>query len=130
MDKLLEFKKYIEFTGRATRSEYWGVYIISCLLAYVTLELALALADFVVRSPFTIILIGFMGWAVAVAIFCTGFIMAVWLCAATAVRRCNDIGINPWFSVTLLLPPPLGTIPFIVFGVLNTNRDNENGSTN
>ena len=123
INKLEEYKKYFAFTGKASRSEYWGTYIISCLLS--TIALLLALVFFVVSSPFTIILIGFMGWAVSLAILCAGFVLSIWLCAATAVRRCNDAGINPWFSVTLLLPPPLGTIPFIIFGCLKTEIPNE-----
>ena len=118
MDKLLEFKKYIEFTGRATRSDYWGVYIASWLLIIVAMFLFFLLG---LSGPFGI-LVG------ALLLLSTGFGLT-WLVVATAVRRCRDAGINPWFTVSLIIPY-INFIVFIVFGVLNTNRDNENGSTN
>ena len=35
MDKLLQYKKYIEFTGKATRSEYWAIYLLTWLFVIV-----------------------------------------------------------------------------------------------
>jgi len=118
MDKLLQYKKYLEFTGRATRSEYWGVYIASWLLIIVAMFLFFLLS---LSGPFGI-LVG------ALLLLSAGFGLT-WLVVATAVRRCRDAGINPWFTVSLIIPY-INFIVFIVFGVLNTNRDNENGSTN
>ena len=118
MDKLLQYKKYLEFTGRATRSEYWGVYIASWLLIIVAMFLFFLLG---LSGPFGI-LVG------ALLLLSAGFGLT-WLVVATAVRRCRDAGINPWFTVSLIIPY-INFIVFIVFGVLNTNRDNENGSTN
>jgi uncharacterized membrane protein YhaH (DUF805 family) len=116
MDKLLEFKKYIEFTGRATRSEYWGVYLIGVLLIMLVGLLGTMIA--LISTPFTLVLIGFIGWISALAIVCVGAILAFWMWIATAVRRCNDAGINSWFAITILLPTPLNLIPFVVFGCL------------
>jgi uncharacterized membrane protein YhaH (DUF805 family) len=116
MDKLLQYKKYLEFTGKATRSEYWGVYLASWLLIIVAMFFFFLLS---LSGPFGI-LVG------ALTLLGSGFVLT-WLVVATAVRRCRDAGINPWFTVSLIIPY-INFIVFIVFGVLNT--DKENGSTN
>lgn len=116
MDKFLQYKKYLEFTGKATRSEYWGVYLASWLLLIVAMFLFFLLS---LSGPFGIL-------AGALTLLGSGFVLT-WLVVATAVRRCRDAGINPWFTVSLIIPY-INFIVFIVFGVLNT--DKENGSTN
>jgi uncharacterized membrane protein YhaH (DUF805 family) len=116
LSKIEKYKKYFAFQGKASRSEYWGVYLISWLLLGLFTSLAFIL--FVLSLPFTIVVIGLVGWIISLAIICAGSIISCWLWIATTIRRCNDIGINPWFSVTILLPPPFGTIPVIVFGCL------------
>jgi uncharacterized membrane protein YhaH (DUF805 family) len=40
---------------------------------------------------------------------------------ATSIRRCRDAGINPWFTLSFLLPY-INFIVFIVFGVLKTDK--------
>ena len=47
---------------------------------------------------------------------------------ATVVRRCNDIGISPWFTLTLLIPY-VNFITFIVFGCLASEKENSDGPT-
>jgi uncharacterized membrane protein YhaH (DUF805 family) len=116
LSKIEKYKKYFAFQGKASRSEYWGVYLISWLLLGLFTSLAFIL--FVLSLPFTIVVIGLVGWIISLAIICAGSIISCWLWIATTIRRCNDIGINLWFSVTILLPPPFGTIPVIVFGCL------------
>jgi uncharacterized membrane protein YhaH (DUF805 family) len=48
---------------------------------------------------------------------------------ATAIRRCRDAGISPWFTLSFLVPY-INFIVFIVFGVLNTDKDTEHGPAN
>jgi uncharacterized membrane protein YhaH (DUF805 family) len=52
------------------------------------------------------------------------FVINVWLMLATTIRRCHDAGINPWFTV-LLLVPYIDFIVFIVFGCLSTEKKND-----
>lgn len=117
INKLEQYKKYFAFTGTSTRSEYWGVYLISWALLGLTSSLAFMI--FVLSLPFTIVVIGLLGWIISLAILCVGSVLSCWLWIATTIRRCNDAGINPWFAITVLLPPPFGTIPVVVFGCLN-----------
>jgi len=117
ISKLEQYKKYFDFKGQASRSEYWGVYLISWALLGLTSVLAFMI--FVLSLPFTIVVIGLLGWITSLAIICAGSVLSCWLWIATTIRRCNDIGINPWFAITVILPPPFGTIPVVVFGCLN-----------
>ena len=116
INKIEKYKKYFAFEGKASRSEYWGVYLIGVLLLMLVGLLGALIA--LISTPFTLVLIGFVGWISALAIICVGSILAFWMWIATAVRRCNDAGINSWFAITILLPTPLNLIPFIVFGCL------------
>ena len=47
-------------------------------------------------------------------VFMLGTAVALtWLVFAVTVRRCRDIGISPWFTLSLLIPY-IAIIPFIV----------------
>jgi hypothetical protein len=120
LSKIEKYKKYFAFEGKASRSEYWGVYLIGVLLIMLVGLLATIVA--LISTPFTLVLIGFIGWISALAIICVGSVIAFWMWIATDIRRCNDAGINPWFAITLLLPTPLNLIPFIVFGCLSSEE--------
>jgi uncharacterized membrane protein YhaH (DUF805 family) len=119
--KIEKYKKYFVFTGKANRSEYWGVYLVGVLLIMLVGLLATMIA--LISAPFTLVLIGFIGWISALAIVCVGSVLEFWMWIATAIRRCNDADINPWFAITLLLPAPLNLIPFIVFGCLPSEEN-------
>ena len=59
INKVEQYKKYFSFKGTASRSEYWGVYLISWVLLGLTSSLAFIL--FVLSLPFTIVVIGILG---------------------------------------------------------------------
>jgi uncharacterized membrane protein YhaH (DUF805 family) len=124
INKIEQYKKYFDFKGKASRSEYWGVYLISWVLLSITSSLAFMV--FVLSLPFTIFLIGLFGWITSLSILCAGSVLSCWLWIATTVRRCNDIGISYWFALTVFLPPPFGTIPVVVFGCLKPDTTDNN----
>lgn len=108
-----KYLKYFEFNGRATRSEYWGVNIISYLLL---------LPILLIGAIFT--LGGLMGAVIGGLLILAGVIALTWIIIATTVRRCRDAGISPWFAGTILIPY-FALIPWIVFGCLKTEKENE-----
>jgi uncharacterized membrane protein YhaH (DUF805 family) len=110
MDKLLQYRKYLEFTGRATRSEYWAIYLITWLFVMVATFLFFILS---LSGPIGMLL-------GAVVMLATGFFLT-WLMAATAARRCRDAGINPWFVLSFIIPY-INFIVFIVFGCLSSEK--------
>ena len=103
-----KYLKYLSFEGRATRSEYWGVYIISYLLLLPVLLVGAVLT-----------MAGMFGSIVGGLLMLAGVVVLTWCILATAARRCRDAGISPWFAGTILIPW-LTLIPFIVFGCLKT----------
>ncbi len=107
--------QYLSFSGKSTRSEYWGVLCISTLIVFFTiLSGALLIAT---GSALGTVL------GIVIAVIPTMFI--AWMQLATIARRCRDIGINPWFSLTTYIPY-IGFIVLIVFGCLSTEKV-ENG---
>jgi len=118
METLQNYKQYITIEGRATRSEYWGVYLSTWLiLAIVTLLF------------FILTLTGMLGIIIGSIIMIITALTLTWTMLATAIRRCRDAGINPWFTLSFLVPY-INFIVFIVFGVLNTDKDTEHGPAN
>jgi uncharacterized membrane protein YhaH (DUF805 family) len=112
---LSNYKHYLSTDGTATRSEYWGVYLATWLiLAMVTLFF------------FVLTLTGNIGIIIGSIIMLVTSATLTWAMIATSIRRCRDAGINPWFTLSLLLPY-INFIVFIVFGLLKT--DTTNGST-
>ena len=118
MESLQHYKQYITIEGRATRSEYWGVYLSTWLiLAIVTLLF------------FILTLTGMMGIVIGSIIMIATALTLTWAMLATAIRRCRDAGISPRFTLSFLVPY-INFIVFIVFGVLNTDKDTEHGPAN
>lgn len=105
----MEIKRYYSFEGMSSRTEYWGVYIASCL----GMMIALALAGF-----FAIIELGIISYV----ILCVTAISIVWISIATLVKRCRDIGISPLFSFAMLIPT-VNIIVLIVFGCLPSKTE-------
>ena len=95
-------EKYFSFDGRATRSEFWGVFLICYLVGMPVIVLIAAL-------------LGTLGAIVAVLAVIASF----YLMFATAARRCRDAGINSWFSLVTFVT----IIPIIVFGCLPTEKE-------
>lgn len=102
------YLKYFKFDGRAKRSEYWAIN----LICYFTLMVIGLLSTLVVMS-------GVFGVITGVMLVIVGAITLTWLVFAVTARRCRDIGISPWFTLSLLIPY-IAIIPFIVFGCLKS----------
>lgn len=108
-----KYKKYFEFDGTSSRSEYWGV----SLITYVLLL-------FVVGIGVAFTFLGSLGSIIGLLIILFGLVVSGWASLATVVRRCHDAGINGWFALTIFIPW-FGFIPFIVFGCLKTEKSDE-----
>lgn len=111
-----KYLKYFNFDGKATRSEYWGVNIISYLLLVPVL---------IVGAIFT--MGGLIGSVIGGLLMLGGVIALTWAVLATTARRCRDAGINPWFAGTIIIPW-FAIIPFIVFGCLKTEKVDEHNN--
>lgn len=108
-----KYLKYFSFDGTSTRSEYWGVNIISYLLLVPVM---------IVGAIFT--LGGLIGSVVGGLLILAGVVALSWAVLATTARRCRDAGINPWFAGTILIPW-FALIPYIVFGCLRSEKKDD-----
>jgi len=104
------FKKYGAVDGEATRSEYWGVILVTW---------GISLLSWIVLLIFSVM--GTFGAAIGMLLVFAIFLGNAWLIITTAVRRCRNAGINGWFVLTFLIPY-VNFISMIVFGCLRSKN--------
>ena len=113
------FKRYLDFKGRSTRSEYW--YFI--LFYYIFLALI-----FVVFSHYGIGFIDFMGeqYNIWVMIY---FIVLFIPTLSITVRRVHDVGLSGWWLIGFYLVPIFGKIAQLFFTLQDSQSvENKYGS--
>ncbi|MBV1934538.1 MAG: DUF805 domain-containing protein [Parvibaculaceae bacterium] len=97
-------KKYITFSGRATRSEFWYAFVlvagIQWLVGYSVVSLALTLTYF--PETFS----GFEGAMTWIAQYCFYLVGLIFLSTiipilAVTVRRFHDSGVSGWWLLVL-----------------------------
>jgi uncharacterized membrane protein YhaH (DUF805 family) len=113
----MQLSTYLSFQGKARRSEYWAIYLISTACTIPALLVAAGLA-----------LLGIVGTVMGAFLLISFACLMTLITIATVVRRCNDIGISPWFTLTLLIPY-VNFITFIVFGCVASEKENSDGPT-
>jgi uncharacterized membrane protein YhaH (DUF805 family) len=107
-----KFRKYFDFDGRITRSEYWAIYLITIGLMFpVTFVIGL--------MAMTHSIIGILLSTALMVLFFVGLLVVY---GATSAKRCRDAGISPWFALALLIPT-IQFICFIVFGCLPSEKE-------
>lgn len=110
-------KRYLKFDGRSTRSQYWGVYLISLLLFLVGIIFGVSLMNlFKDESLYSVI-----GYFLGIAVCLTTVVIYYWVMIATTYRRCKDAGINTNFT-WLILIPYINFIAVIIFGCISTDN--------
>ena len=105
-------EQYFKFDGSATRSEYWGVNIVAGVCSFILVLFGAMIAGLSASTFATVI-----GFLIVIATF----VAAIWLGLATAVRRCRDAGLNPWWAAAMVIPY-IGWIVLIVLGCLKTDE--------
>lgn len=100
------FKKYADFSGRATRTEYWMF-----ILIYVVIYVALSVID------------TYLGTLVLAVLFSIVLFVP---CLSVAARRLHDTGRTGWWQLIALVPL-IGVIVLIIMLVLDSHDDNEYG---
>jgi uncharacterized membrane protein YhaH (DUF805 family) len=88
------FRKYADFTGRASRPEYWWFF-----LSYVLLYFAALIVDAAIGSPFFVLLVGL------------GYFLPM---LAAGVRRLHDTGRSGWWLLVSLVPIVGGIILLVL----------------
>ena len=99
-------KKYAEFSGRATRTEYW-MYALFYIIFYIVASLIDELLD-------TYFITSILSLALVIPSI------------SVAARRLHDTGRTGWWQLISLIPL-IGIIVLIVFLVQDSHEDNEYG---
>lgn len=101
-------RKYAEFSGRATRQEYWMFVLINFLIAF-----AIGFVEGLAGST------GVLSLLYALAVFIPSL--------AVLVRRLHDSGKSGWW-VLIAFVPLLGAVVLLIFAVLpSDSAENEFG---
>ncbi len=103
----LAYKKYAEFNGRSTRSEFWYFYLYYSLIGLILWGLSTFVSD---------------SLSVLSLIFGLGTLIPY---LAITVRRLHDVGKSGWNYFWILLP----IIGWIYFLVLLCTKSQEGGNT-
>lgn len=98
--------KYAEFSGRATRKQYW-MYVLFYLIFYVVLSIIDSLLDTIFLS----------------ALYSLGLLIPS---ISIAARRLHDTGRTGWWQLIGIIPL-IGLIVMIIFLVQESQGDNEYG---
>jgi len=111
---LLAFKKYLDFSGRARRAEYWYFYLFNLIFLFVTMFLDSRMGLKFSGQTFGVI---YLIYALACLL----------PSIAVAVRRLHDIGKSGWMLFISLIPIA-GAIWLLVLLVRDSNPgDNKYG---
>lgn len=106
------FNRYVQFSGRARRSEfwYWFLFVIICNIGLGTLDLALFGLD--------------SGFSPISSIFALGIILPN---LAVAARRLHDTGRSGWWQLLMLIPLIGFIILLVWFAKRGEEHDNQYG---
>ncbi len=100
------FKKFADFSGRATRTQYWMFILIFTVIYFVLALIDVYLGTMVLASIFNLVLL----------------IPSI----SIAARRLHDTGRTGWWQLIIFLPI-IGIIVLLVFLVQDSHGDNEYG---
>ncbi len=112
------FRKYIDFTGRAPRSEYWWFYLFFFLVALGMISLDMALLGYDPEEAGSI--------PVLTVLASLAFLLPV---LSAGVRRMHDSDRSGWWLLIALVPLVGGLIQIVLLalpGTAGPNRFGEN----
>ena len=111
-------KKYVVFSGRARRSEYWYFALFNFLIALVLSVIGITIS--IASGNFSTMIIAYtISWIYGLAVLLPGL--------GVAIRRLHDIGKSGWM-IFINLIPLIGAIWFLVLMCLDSDpSDNEYG---
>lgn len=104
-------KKYADFNGRATRTEFWMFFLI-----YIIIYIVLTLID-------SSVVVGLIGLPILSLAFGLALLIPS---LSIGARRLHDIGRSGWWQLIMLIPL-IGFIVLIVFWVMDSKEDNQFG---
>jgi uncharacterized membrane protein YhaH (DUF805 family) len=120
---LKPLKKYADFSGRASRQEYWSFYLFQFLVSVVLVIASIIGIALVVTGQMA-------GWALAGPAGLTLVLFTVYTLVpmlAAGVRRLHDRGQSGWLMLIGLIPYVGGIILVILLALPGDQTDNAYG---
>lgn len=119
----MNIKQWFSFSGLITRKEYWItlsiVFITTILLEILGIFGFIYITHVDNQSPhYMLLLYSFVATAIFFIIL---LMMITWIETALLVKRCRDIGINPFWTILLFIPY-VNLIAIIVLGVRKSKQ--------
>ena len=102
------FKRYTDFSGRASRQQYWMFILFVMIISFVLALIDTLLGMIALYAIFNLII----------------FIPSL----SIAARRLHDTGRSGWWQLIILLPI-IGIIVLLVFLIQDSHDDNEYGAS-
>jgi uncharacterized membrane protein YhaH (DUF805 family) len=111
------FRKYADFNGRATRSEFWWFYLFTALVlgAGYLVQVFISLTQLVLRDNYVSAFVGLFSFVISMGMLGVGIALMIPL-LAVGCRRLHDRGQSGWLQLLLLVP--CGSIALIVLWIL------------
>lgn len=129
---LQPYQKYAEFSGRATRSEYWGFYLFQMLVGAALVLLMLVgggfsyLASAAGRDAGLAAPAGGIIFLLALVAFVIFVLASMVPSYAVSARRLHDRGMTGWLQLLMFIP--IGNLVLLVLLALPGNEgDNQHG---
>jgi uncharacterized membrane protein YhaH (DUF805 family) len=113
---LSAMKKYVDFSGRARRTEYWMFYLFNIIFAIVAIVL-----DYILGTASKD-----LGYGIFYGLFGLAIILPSW---AVLVRRLHDVGKSGWWMFISLIPL-IGSIWLFVLTVTDSQPGNNEYGAN
>jgi uncharacterized membrane protein YhaH (DUF805 family) len=104
---LAALKKYVDFSGRARRKEYWFFVLFNIIISIV-----LTICDVVIGTYNGASGIGILSGIYALAVLLPGI--------AVTIRRLHDTGRSGWW-ILIILVPFVGWIVLLIFMLLDSH---------
>jgi uncharacterized membrane protein YhaH (DUF805 family) len=99
-------KQYFNFSGTATRSEYWAM----ILLSFAGMVLMFMMMGMAPAFPLLLLVAFVLGIAV------------LWYNISTTVRRIRDTGNNTWWILSVFIPY-VSFVAIIAWGVIESKKE-------
>jgi uncharacterized membrane protein YhaH (DUF805 family) len=107
------FSKYVDFSGRARRSEFWYFFLFSVLVQVVA-----SILDSILGTDYDTGSGGLVSAIAALALFLPSI--------AVSARRLHDIGKSGWWQLLAIIPI-IGWIMVIIWYCTDSKPDNQYG---
>ncbi len=101
-------QKYVTFSGRARRAEYWSFMLVHTLILFF-------LIFFIIAAPNASALQ--TAAVIAAILYIPASVIPV---IALTVRRLHDIGLSGWFYLVIFLP--LGSVALVIMALLRSQK--------